>query len=154
MSWCVMIRSARSLPNPEMSLAPPLVIVFGLVGALAVTGYLLMKPTIVTNPGVAAYKAPAANVLDYGREDKLVAAERAATEVADQENRRLGLAPTVLAATASNDGRERPAVAAAPPKQATARIQKRPDAPGQNPPRVAQREQASPSLFGWRFGMF
>jgi len=140
-----MMRPARSLPDPEISLLPALVIVVGLVSALAVTGYWLMKPTVVANPGVAAYKAPAANVLAYGGEARLVAAERAATAVADAENRKL--APAVVSG-ASDD---RPAVAAATPRQTTARVQKRPDAPGQNQPRVAQREQAAPSLFGaWR----
>lgn len=146
-----MIPSARPLPNPEMSLVPALVIVVGMVSAFAVAGYWLMKPTIVANPGVAVYKAPAANVLAYGGEARQLAAEQAATAVADQENRKLGLAPTVVATPKASDDR----VVAATPRQATARVQKRQDAPGQNAPRVAQREPVAPSLFGpWRFGLF
>jgi len=144
-----MVRSARPLPNSEMSLVPALVIVLGLVSAFAVGGYWLMKPTVVSNPGVAAYKAPAgAKVLDAGYETKQIAAERAANAVADRENRKLGLAANASAGPRSNDG---PAVVAATPRQAAARVQKRPDVPGQNQPRVAQREQPAQSFFGqWR----
>jgi hypothetical protein len=129
-----------------MSLVPALVIVLGLVSAFAVGGYWLMKPTVVSNPGVAAYKAPAgAKVLDAGYETKQIAAERAANAVADRENRKLGLAANASAVA------DRPAVVAATPRQATARVQRRPDAPGQNQPRVAQREQPAQSFFGqWR----
>jgi hypothetical protein len=140
------MRSGRSLPNSEMALAPALVIILGLVSLFAVGGYWLMKPTVLKNPGVAAYQAPAAaKMLDGNSEAKLVAAERAATAAADKENRKLGLAANASAAPKSADGRvvDGPAT----PKQTVARLQKRHDAP----PRVAQRE-APPSLFGFRFG--
>ena len=133
-----------------MALAPALVIILGLVSLFAVGGYWLMKPTVLKNPGVAAYQPPAAaKMLDGNSEAKLVAAERAATAAADKENRKLGLAANASAAPKSADGRavEGPAT----PKQTVARVQKRHDAHGQAPPRVAQRE-APPSLFGWRFG--
>ncbi len=144
---------ARPLPNSEMSLVPALVIVLGLVSLFAVGGYWLMKPTVFRNPGVAAYQPPAAaKILDAGSEGKQVAAELAATAVADKENRKLGLAPSVAGTKASD---ERPVVVTATPRQAAERIQKRPDAPGQNQPRVAQREPAAQPLFGpWRFGLF
>jgi hypothetical protein len=144
------MRSGRSLPNSEMALAPALVVVLGLVSLFAVMGYWLMKPTVLKNPGVAAYQAPAAaKVLDANFEAKLVAAERAATATADRENRKLGFAANASVAPKSADGRavEGPAT----PKRTTARVQRRQDVPGQAPPRVAQRE-AGPSLFGWRFG--
>jgi hypothetical protein len=142
------MRSGRSLPNSEMALAPALVIVLGLVSLFAVGGYWLMKPTVLKNPGVAAYQPPAAaKMLDGNSEAKLVAAERAATAAADKENRKLGLAANASATPKSADGRavEGPAT----PKQTVARVQRRHDAP----PRVAQRE-AAPSLFGFRFGLF
>jgi hypothetical protein len=148
------MRSGRSLPNSEMALAPALVIILGLVLLFAVGGYWLMKPTVLKNPGVAAYQPPAAaKVLDANFEAKQLAAEAAATAAADKENRKLGLAanasvaPNASVTTKSGDGRavEGPAS----PKQTTARVQKRHDVPGQAPPRVAQRE-AVPSLFGWR----
>ncbi len=129
-----------------MALAPALVIILGLVSLFAVGGYWLMKPTVLKNPGVAAYQPPAAaKMLDGNSEAKLVAAERAATAAADKENRKLGLAANASAAPKSADGRvvDGPAT----PKQTVARLQKRHDAP----PRVAQRE-APPSLFGFRFG--
>jgi hypothetical protein len=129
-----------------MALAPALVIILGLVSLFAVGGYWLMKPTVLKNPGVAAYQVPAAaKMLDGNSEAKLVAAERAATAAADKENRKLGLAANASAAPKSADGRvvDGPAT----PKQTVARLQKRHDAP----PRVAQRE-APPSLFGFRFG--
>jgi len=139
-----------------MSLVPPLVIALGLVAALAVGGYWLMKPTVLRNPGVAAYQVPAAaKVLDSGSETKLAAAEAAATAAADKENRKLGLASTVVAGAKSHDSADRPAAVAVAAKQnaKTARAQKRPEAP--NPPRVAQRENIVQSLFGgWRLGMF
>jgi len=136
-----------------MALAPALVIILGLVSLFAVGGYWLMKPTVLKNPGVAAYQPPAAaKVLDTNFEAKLVAAEAAATAAAEKENRQLGLAANASVAPKSvapksADGRavEGPAT----PKQTTARVQKRHDVPGQAPPRVAQRE-AVPSLFGWR----
>jgi hypothetical protein len=131
-----------------MALAPALVIILGLVLLFAVGGYWLMKPTVLKNPGVAAYQPPAAaKVLDANFEAKQVAAEAAATAAADKENRKLGLAANASVAPKSGDGRavEGPAS----PKQTTARVQKRHDVPGQAPPRVAQRE-AVPSLFGWR----
>jgi hypothetical protein len=129
-----------------MALAPALVIVLGLVSLFAVGGYWLMKPTVLKNPGVTAYQAPAAaKVLDANSEAKLMAAERAATAAADKENRKLGLAANASSAPKSADGR---AVEAAP-KQTVARVQRRQDAP----PRVAQRD-AAPSLFGFRFGLF
>jgi hypothetical protein len=135
-----------------MALAPAIVIVLGLVSLFAVGGYWLMKPTVLKNPGVAAYQAPAAaKTLDGNSEAKLVAAERAATAAADKENRRLGLAANAAAAPKSADGRA--VDGPAPPKQTAARVQKRHDAYGQAPPRVAQRE-AGPSLFGFRFGLF
>jgi hypothetical protein len=136
-----------------MALAPALVIVLVLVSLFAVGGYWLMKPTVLKNPGVAAYQPPAAaRVLDPNSEARLVAAEAVATAAADKENRKLGLAanasvaPNASVATKSAAGRavEGPAT----PKQTTARVQKRQDA-GQAPPRVAQRE-AAPSFFGWR----
>ena len=147
------MRSGRSLPNSEMALAPALVIILGLVSLFAVGGYWLMKPTVLKNPGVAAYQPPAAaKVLDANFEAKQAAAEAAATAAADKENRKLGLAANASVAPKSvapksADGRavEGPAT----PKQTTARAQRRPDVPGQAPPRVAQRE-AVPSLFGWR----
>jgi len=145
------MRSGRSLPNSEMALAPALVIVLSLVALFAVGGYWLMKPTVLKNPGVAAYRPPAAaKVLDTNSEAKLVAAEAAATAAADKENRKLGLAANASAAPKSADGRavEGPTT----PKQTTARVQRRHDAPGQAP-RVAQRD-AAPSLFGFRFGLF
>ena len=136
-----------------MALAPALVIILGLVSLFAVGGYWLMKPTVLKNPGVAAYQPPAAaKVLDANFEAKQAAAEAAATAAADKENRKLGLAANASVAPKSvapksADGRavEGPAT----PKQTTARAQRRPDVPGQAPPRVAQRE-AVPSLFGWR----
>ena len=136
-----------------MALAPAFVIILVLVSLFAVGGYWLMKPTVLKNPGVAAYQAPAAaKMLDGNSEAKLVAAEAVATAAADKENRKLGLAanasvaPNASVTTKSAGGRavEGPAT----PKQTTARVQKRQDA-GQAPPRVAQRE-AAPSLFGWR----
>lgn len=142
------MRSGRSLPNSEMALAPALVIVLGVVSLLAVGGYWLMKPTVLKNPGVAAYHPPAAaKVLDANSEAKLIAAEAAATAAADKENRKLGLAANASVSPKSADGRavEGPAT----PKQTAARVQRRQD----TPPRVAQRESA-PSLFGFRFGLF
>jgi hypothetical protein len=134
-----------------MALAPALVIILGLVCLFAVGGYWLMKPTVLKNPGVAAYQPPAAaKVLDGNSEAKLVAAEAAATASADKENRRLGLAANASAAPKSADGR---AVEGPPTPKQTARVQRRQDAPGQAPPRVAQRE-AAPTLFGFRFGLF
>jgi hypothetical protein len=136
-----------------MALAPAFVIILVLVSLFAVGGYWLMKPTVLKNPGVAAYQPPAAaRVLDANSEARLVAAEAVATAAADKENRKLGLAanasvaPNASVTTKSAGGRavEGPAT----PKQTTARVQKRQDA-GQAPPRVAQRE-AAPSLFGWR----
>ena len=136
-----------------MALAPAFVIILVLVSLFAVGGYWLMKPTVLKNPGVAAYQPPAAaRVLDANSEAKLVAAEAVATAAADKENRKLGLAanasvaPNASVTTKSAGGRavEGPAT----PKQTTARVQKRQDA-GQAPPRVAQRE-AAPSFFGWR----
>jgi len=141
-----------------MALAPALVIVLVLVSLFAVGGYWLMKPTVLKNPGVAAYQPPAAaRVLDANSEARLVAAEAVATAAADKENRKLGLAanasvaPNASVTTKSAGGRAiegRAVEGAATPKQTTARVQKRQDA-GQAPPRVAQRE-AAPSLFGWR----
>jgi hypothetical protein len=146
------MRSGRSLPNSEMALAPAFVIILVLVSLFAVGGYWLMRPTVLKNPGVAAYQPPAASkVLDNNSEARLIAAEAAATAAADKENRKLGLAANASVAphpaTKSADGRavEGPAT----PKQTAARVQKRQDAPGQAP-RVAQRE-SGPSLFGlWR----
>jgi hypothetical protein len=136
-----------------MALAPAFVIILVLVSLFAVGGYWLMRPTVLRNPGVAAYQPPAATkVLDANSGARLVAAEAAATAAADKENRKLGLAANALVAPKSADGRavESPAT----PKRTIARVQKRHDAPGQAPPRVAQRE-AAPSLFGpWRFGLF
>ena len=135
-----------------MALAPAFVIIMVLVSLFAVGGYWLMKPTVLKNPGVAAYQPPAAaKVLDANSEARLVSAEATATAAADKENRKLGLAanasvaPNASVATKSANGRavDGPAT----PKQTTARVQKRPD--GQASPRVAQRE-AAPSLFGWR----
>jgi hypothetical protein len=144
------MRSGRSLPNSEMALAPALVIVLGLVSLFAVAGYWLMKPTVLKNPGVAAYQAPAAaKVLDANSEARLVAAERAANATADRENRKLGFAANASVAPKSADGRA--VEGHATPRQTIARVQRRHEAPGQAPPRVAQREPA-PSLFGWRFG--
>jgi hypothetical protein len=146
------MRSGRSLPNSEMALAPALAIILGLVSLFAVAGYWMMKPTVLKNPGVAAYHAPAAaKVIDAKAEAKLVAAEAAATAAADKENRRLGLAANASVAPKSADGRavDGPAT----PKQTTARVHRRQDVPGQAPPRVAQRE-TGPSLFGFRFGLF
>jgi len=139
-----------------MALAPALVIILVLVSLFAVGGYWLMKPTVLKNPGVAAYQPPAAaKVLDANSEARLVAAEQAATATADKENRKLGLAanasvaPNASVATKSAGGRAVDGRAVeGPAKQTTARVQKRQDA-GQAPPRVAQRE-AAPSLFGWR----
>jgi hypothetical protein len=136
-----------------MALAPALVVILVLVSLFAVGGYWLMKPTVLKNPGVAAYQPPAAaKVLDNNSEARLIAAEAAATAAANKENRKLGLAanasvaPNASIATRSADGRavEGPAT----PKQTAARVQKRQDA-GQSPPRVAQRDSA-PSFFGWR----
>jgi hypothetical protein len=146
-----------------MALAPALVIILVLVSLFAVGGYWLMKPTVLKNPGVAAYQPPAAaRVLDANSEARLVAAEAAATATADKENRKLGLAANAsVAPNASGtpksadrraaDGRAvdgRALDGPATPKHTTARAQRRQDAPGQAP-RVAQRE-AAPSLFGWR----
>jgi hypothetical protein len=135
-----------------MALAPALVIVLVLVSLFAVGGYWLMKPTVLTNPGVSAYQPPAAaRVLDPNSEARLVAAEAVATAAADKENRKLGLAANASVAPKSAGGRAidgRAVEGPATPKQTTARVQKRQDA-GQAPPRVAQRE-AAPSLFGWR----
>ncbi len=137
--------------TPEMSLVPPLVIALGLVAAFAVGGYWLMKPTVLRNPGVAAYQRPAsAKVLDSGS-DKLLAAELAANALADKENKKLGLASTVVAGAKPAERADRSAMAAAPKQTRTARVQRRQDAPSQ--PRVAQRENFMQSLFG-RFGMF
>ena len=136
-----------------MALAPAFVIILVLVSLFAVGGYWLMKPTVLKNPGVAAYQPPAAaKVLDVNSEARLVAAEAVATAAADKENRKLGLAanasvaPNASVTTKSAGGRA--VEGSATPKQTTARVQKRQDA-GQAPPRVAQRE-AAPSLFGWR----
>jgi hypothetical protein len=147
------MQSGRSLPNSEMALAPAFVIILVLVSLFAVGGYWLMRPTVLKNPGVAAYHPPAAaKVLDANSGARLVAAEAAATAAADKENRKLGLAANASVAPKSADGRAVEGPVA--PKQTTARVQKRHDAPGQAPPRVAQRE-AAPSLFGpWRFGLF
>jgi len=131
-----------------MAVAPALVIILALVSLFAIGGYWLMKPTVLKNPGVAAYQPPAAaKSLDAGSDAKLVAAEAAASAAADKENRKLGLAANASVAPKSADGRavEGPAT----PKQTTARVHKRQDVPSQVPPRVAQRE-AAPSLFGWR----
>jgi len=130
-----------------MAVAPAIVIILGLVSLFAVGGYWLMKPTVLKNPGVAAYHPPvAAKVLDTNSEAKLMAAEAAASAAADKENRKLGLAANASAAPKSADGRA--VEGAAPPRHTTPRVQKRQDVPGQAP-RVAQRE-AVPSLFGWR----
>jgi hypothetical protein len=135
-----MPRSARSAPNSEMALAPALVIILGLVSLFAVGGYWLMKPTVLKNPGVAVYQAPAAaKVLDTGLEAKLIAAEQAATAAADKENRKLGLAANASANTKSGESR----TAEAAPRQTTPRVQRRPDPQDQ---RVAQR--APQPLFG------
>jgi len=135
-----------------MALAPALVIVLSLVALFAVGGYWLMKPTVLKNPGVAAYRPPAAaKVLDTNSEAKLVAAEAAATAAADKENRKLGLAANASVAPKSADGRAvdgRAVDGPATRKQTTARVHKRQDTAGQAP-RVAQRE-TMPSLFGWR----
>jgi hypothetical protein len=143
------MRSSRSLPNSEMALAPAFVIILVLVSLFAVGGYWLMKPTVLKNPGVAAYQPPAAaKVLDNNSEARLIAAEATATAAADKENRKLGLAanasvaPKSGVAPKSADGRAVEGSA----KQTTARVQKRQD-PGQAPPRVAQRD-SGPSLFG------
>jgi hypothetical protein len=134
-----------------MALAPALIIILGLVSLFAVGGYWLMKPTVLKNPGVAAYHPPStAKVLDASSEAKRVAAEAVAAAAADKENRKLGLAANASAAPRSADGR--PVDGAATPRQTTARVQRRQDTPGQVP-RVAQRD-AAPSLFGWRFGLF
>jgi hypothetical protein len=124
-----------------------------LVSLFAVGGYWLMKPTVLKNPGVAAYQPPAATkVLDNNSGARLIAAEAAATAAANKENRKLGLAanasvaPNASVATRSADGRA--VEGSTTPKQTTARVQKRQVA-GQAPPRVAQRESA-PSFFGWR----
>ena len=134
-----------------MALAPAFIIILVLVSLFAGGGYWLMKPTVFKNPGVAAYHPPAAaKVLDNNSEVKLIAAEAAATAAADKENRKLGLAanasvaPKSGAAPKSADGRA--IEGSATPKQTTARVHKRQDAPGQAP-RVAQRE-SGPSLFG------
>src|SRR5262249_2925570 len=118
----------------------------------AVGGYWLMKPTVLANPGVAAYQAPrtTAKVLDPGSDAKRIAAEAAATATADRENRKLGLAANASVSPnsvspKSNDGRvaEGPAI----PRQP--RVQKGQETPD---PRVAQR--GAQPLFGWRFGLF
>ena len=134
-----------------MALAPAFVIILVLVSLFAVGGYWLMKPTVLKNPGVAAYQPPAAaKVLDNNSEARMIAAEAAATAAADKENRKLGLAanasvaPKSGAAPKSADGRSVDGPATS--RQTTARVQKRQDAPGQAP-RVAQRE-SGPSLFG------
>jgi len=134
-----------------MALVPAFVIILVLVSLFAVGGYWLMKPTVLKNPGVAAYQPPAAaKVLDNNSEARLIAAEATATAAAEKENRKLGLAanasvaPKSGGAPKSADGRA--VDGAATPRQTTARMQKRQDAPGQAP-RVAQRE-SGPSLFG------
>jgi hypothetical protein len=136
-----------------MALAPALAIILGLVSLFAVGGYWMMKPTVLKNPGVAVYQPPAgAKVLDAGSEAKLIAAEAAATAVADKENRKLGLAANASANTKPGDARQ-PEIVVAPKQssaQTSARVQRRPDVPEQ--PRVAQR--APQPLFGWRFGLF
>jgi hypothetical protein len=132
-----------------MALAPAIAIILALVTVFAVGGYWMMKPTVLKNPGVAAYQAPAsAKVLDAGSEAKLIAAEAAATATADKENRKLGLAANASANIRSGDARQPEIVTV--PKQSTARVQRRPDVPEQ--PRVAQRPPQG--LFGWRFGLF
>jgi len=129
-----------------MALAPALAIILGLVSVLAVGGYWMMKPTVLKNPGVAVYQPPAgAKVLDAGSDAKLIAAEAAATAAADKENRKLGLAANASANTKS-DARQPEIVTV--PKQTTARVHKRPDAPEQ--PRVAQRTPQPLFGFGWR----
>jgi hypothetical protein len=131
-----------------MALAPALVVILVLVSLFAVGGYWLMTPTVLRNPGVAAYQPPAAaKMLDANSEAKLVAAEAAATAAADKENRKLGFAANASAAPKSADGR--PVEGHATRKQTTARVQKRQDAPGQ-PPRVAQRESGLSLFGGWR----
>src|SRR5262249_713407 len=146
------MRSAPSLPNSEMALAPALVIILVVVSLFAVVGYLLMRPTVLKNPGVGAYHPPAAaKMVDANSAAKLVAAEAAATATADRENRKLGLAAHASVAPKSADGR--PVAATATRKQTAARAQRRRDGPGHGP-RVAEGESA-PSLFGpWRFGPF
>jgi hypothetical protein len=151
-----MVRSGRSLPKAEPALAPPLVITAGLITLLAVAGYLLMKPTVHKNPGVAAYEPPAATkVLDYGWGPKSAAVERAANEVAEGENRKLGLRSPVIASM-QNQHSAVDAFAPTPTQNArTARVQKRQDTSAQSQPRLSQREPASFSAFarGW-FGRF
>jgi hypothetical protein len=135
-----------------MALAPALVIILAVVSLFAVVGYWLMKPTVLKNPGIGAYYPPAAaKMLDAKSAAKLVAAEAAATATADRENRKLGFAANASAAPKSADGRA--VESSATRRQTSARLHKRPDAPG-HAPRVAERESA-PSLFGpWRFGLF
>src|SRR5262245_22976228 len=128
------MRSSRSAPNSDMALAPALVIILGLVSVFAVCGYWIMRPTVLKNPGVAVYQRPVgAKVLDARLDAKLIAAEAAATAAADKENRKLGLAANASANTKPGDAR-RPEVVTVP-KQSTARMHRRPDAPEQ--PRVA-----------------
>jgi hypothetical protein len=141
-----------------MALVPAFVIILVLVSLFAVGGYWLMRPTVLKNPGVAAYQPPAATkVLDAHSDARLVAAEAAATAAADKENRKLGLAANASVAPKSADGRAvdgRAVDGPATPKQTTARVQKRQDAPGHAPPRVAEREAAPPFFGSWRFGLF
>jgi hypothetical protein len=138
-----------------MALAPPLVITIGLITLLAIAGYWLMKPTVHTNPGVAAYAPPAAaKVLGYAWEDKSAAVDRAANEVAEGENKKLGLAPPVVAGgQGQQDLVAQPSAVAAAPRQTTraARTQRRQDASAQSRSRFPPREPAPYSAFarGW-----
>src|SRR5262245_33400420 len=152
-----MVQSRRSVPNVEMPLALPLMVVIGVVTMLAVAGYWLMKPTVVKNPGLAVYKPPAAKVLDYGWGPRLADVELAANEVAHEANEDLGFQASLLARAQSTDSAGERSVAAAEPKQKAkaARAQKRPDAPGQSPPRAAPRQgSAQPAFAQWPFRMW
>jgi len=125
-----------------MALAPPLVVTFGVIAILAVSGYWLMKPTVRENPGVAVYKPPAANVLEYGWGAKSLEVEQAANGVAEAANAKLKLEPTAIARAKSTDVVDE-AWAAAKSNQKTkaARVPQRQDASRQSQPRPAQHAQ-------------
>ena len=146
-----MVRFRRSVPNPEMALAPAMIIIMGLLTALTIAGYRLMQPTVSPNPGVVAYEPPAAKVLNPGWGANVAAVETAANKVADAENAKLGLRPALLAraqsAAPSSHAADRLIVVTAPQQKArTVRSQKRQqEASGPDQSRVAQREPVAPS---------
>ena len=135
--WCVMVRSGRRVPNVEMALVPPLVVVIGLLTTFAVAGYWLMRPTVLNNPGVAVYQPPAAKVLEYGSGAKLAEIELAANAAALKANEKFGFQPALLARAKSTDAVDERVAPKPKQKTRTARVQKRQDGSWQNQPGMA-----------------